>query len=273
MTFVATVRVGRAKRVKRIRFDEEGLLRGMHVLVVTSRGTEIATLIDEPRRDGEPRQRLRDSEALSRMSAKDFWAALQGEKSARAAEQKLGDDPDRDLDSIGGDPEAEARYLRRAEQKDVDKQNEILESTEPDEFAFFAEKVAELGLPMKPIQVEHLIGDEKILFFFTSEDRVDFRDLARQLQIRFKGRAELRRIPEREAAAMMGGIGVCGRELCCSTHLKVLKPVTLKMARAQGRPVTADANLGACGRLRCCLRYELEAYAGKEGGGCAGCGA
>lgn len=273
MNFTAVVRVGRAKRVKRIRFDEEGLRRGAHVLVATSRGTEIATLIDEPRKEGEPRRRLRDSEALARLNAKDFWEALQSERSTREAEKKLGDDPDRDLETLGGDPETEARYLRRATQEDLDLQNDLLETAEPEEFDFFADAVTELKLPMKPVQVEHLIGGEKILFFFTSEDRVDFRELARRLQVKFKGRAELRRIPEREAAAMMGGIGVCGRELCCSTHLKVLKPVTLKMARAQGRPVTAESNLGACGRLRCCLRYELENYAGGEGKGCAGCGA
>jgi hypothetical protein len=272
LTFTAVVRVGRAKRVKRIRFEEEGLRRGAHVLVATSRGTELATLIDEPRREGEPRRRLRDSEVLSRLGAKEFWEALQSERAARAAESKLGEEPDVDLETLGGDPEVEARFLRKATQDDLDKANALLESAEPEEFEFFARSAAELNLPMKPVQVEHLIGGEKILFFFTSEDRVDFRELARRLQVKFKGRAELRRIPEREAAAMMGGIGVCGRELCCATHLKVLKPVTLKMARAQGRPVTAESNLGACGRLRCCLRYEMDNYAGREGKGCAGCG-
>ncbi len=271
MTFVATVRVGHAKRVKRIRFDESELKRGSHVLVATSRGTEIATLIEEPRLEGAPRKPLSRSEDLARMSAKEFWAALQSEKAAKDAEKRIGAEPDRDIDLFEGDPEVEARFVRKATQADLDQQNALLAEAEPEDFEFFAEKIRELNLPMNPVQVEHLVGGEKVLFFFTSEERVDFRDLARLLQTKYKGRSELRRISERESAAMAGGIGVCGRELCCSTHLKVLKPVTLKMARAQGRPVTAESNLGACGRLRCCLRYEMDNYTdGKSG--CGGCG-
>lgn len=272
MRYVATVRVGKAKRVKRIRLDESGLRRGQHLLVATSRGTEIATLLEEPRSESEPRRRLSESEDLSRMSAKEFWAAIQGEKAVRAAESSIGLESDRDLDTVDEDPEIEVKFVRPATREDLDQQNALLESAENEEFDFFAAQIEALNLPMRPVQVEHLIGGERILFFFTSEDRVDFRELVRVMQAKYRGtRIELRRIAPREAAAMQGGIGVCGRELCCSTHLKVLKPVTQKMARAQGRPVTAESNLGACGRLRCCLRYEFEQYERGESG-CSGCG-
>jgi cell fate regulator YaaT (PSP1 superfamily) len=285
MSHLAAIRIGKSKRVHRLRWEGAELRRGQHVLVETLRGTEIATLVEEPRLAGQRRlPRPGDQDAWSRLDADAFWAALSGVAAEKRARAAADDEKDVEVvasavamgDEIVADGEAdtandEVRFLRPASAEDIARQNELLERDEPEEFAFFREKIEELALPMKPVQVEHVHGGERILFYFTSDDRVDFRELVRLLATRFRPRIELRRIPPREAAAMSGGIGICGRELCCSTHLKVLKPVTLKMAKVQGRPVTHDANLGACGRLRCCLRYELDDYEREEGAGCTGC--
>jgi cell fate regulator YaaT (PSP1 superfamily) len=229
MTLLATVRAGKAKKLFDVDVgaDAAGLKKGLHVLVRTERGTELATLVADP---------------------------------AERAEREA---------APPADARAPAQFLRAADQDDVDRMNRIRETVEVDEFAFFREQVRTLGLAMRPVQVEHLLDGDKILFFFTSEERVDFRALARTLASRFQKRVELRRIPPREAAAMSCGVGVCGRELCCTSWLKVLKPVNVKMAKAQGRPVSGDANLGVCGRLRCCLRYELDGSGGCSGGGCS----
>lgn len=270
---IAAVRVGKARRVMRLRGAPgasgapdapDALRRGTHVVVRSDRGVEIATLVEDAREEGAPPVRLKDSDAWMRMGADEFLAALKAEQAAKVAAVAVESAPD--------ERGAEVSFLRRATPADLERANAILEQDEADEFAFFAARVEEMGLPMKPVQVEHLLGGEKILFFYTSEERVDFRGLLRALVARFPAKIELRRIPPREAAAMAGGIGVCGKELCCSTHLKVLKPVTMQMANAQGgerRAGSSDSNLGLCGRLKCCLRYELD---GVEKPRCSGCG-
>ncbi len=271
-TFEVLVSVGKARRIRRVVLAESGLAKGDHVVVTTERGTEIGTLVEAPRaRGGAPAKKA--AIPLEQMDADQFWRHLADKREKKEAEANLGNEPDAAIDTTDGTGPAplEASFVRRASAADVASINEILETREPDEFAFFKAKIAELCLPMKPVQVEHVLGGERILFFFTSEERVDFRALIPLLARRFASRVELRRINPREAQAMQKGVGVCGRELCCSTWLKVIEPVTVKMARDQGLPVNDDSNLGACGRLRCCLRYELPGTPKTGHGGCAGC--
>ncbi len=274
-TFEALLRVGKARRIRRVAFTESGLKKGSHVVVGTERGTEIGTLVEDPRPIGAPRTPKAASAdpAIERMDAEAFWKYLSAKRERKEAERELGNEPDAPIDGATAVEET-VTFVRSASAADVESINVILETNEPDEFAFFKRQIAELGLPMKPVQVEHVLGGECILFFFTSEQRVDFRALVPVLARRFQTRIELRRINPREAQAMQKGVGVCGRELCCSTWLKVLPPVTVKMARDQGLAVSDDANLGACGRLRCCLRYEIEGAPkpdASERGGCTGC--
>lgn len=268
----ALVRIGKAKRVRTLRCPESGLRKGQYVVVRTERGTELARLASEPRPANASRRRLPPTADLMRLDADAFWSAIRGARAEEALESEVAGEPDRDLDAPAAGAGAageEIQFLRAATEHDVERMNGLLERDETEAFRYFEESVRELGLELKPIQVEVLLGGERLLCFYSSEGRVDFRELQRLLAARFQTKVEMRRIQPREAAAMEGGIGVCGRELCCSTWLKVLDPVTIKMARAQGRPISGDSNLGACGRLRCCLRYELDQY--EERSGCGGC--
>lgn len=115
-------------------------------------------------------------------------------------------------------------------------------------------------LHMKLIDVEYSFDRSKIVFYFTAEGRVDFRDLVRDLAARFKARIELRQIGVRDEARMLGGIGCCGRQLCCATFLKDFEPVNIRMAKEQRLPLNPSKISGLCGRLLCCLRYEFETY-------------
>jgi cell fate regulator YaaT (PSP1 superfamily) len=116
------------------------------------------------------------------------------------------------------------------------------------------------AVPMKLVHVEWQLDRKKITLYFTAEKRVDFRLLVRQLAKRFRARVELRQIGARDEAARIGGIGACGRELCCSTWLQDFSPVGTQSAKAQGLPMNPARLSGQCGRLKCCLNYELELY-------------
>lgn len=122
------------------------------------------------------------------------------------------------------------------------------------------ERINFFGLAMKPIKVEILFDRSKMFFFYESEDRIDFRDLLRDLSSRLEMRMHFQQVGPREAAKVLGGCGPCGRELFCSTHLTSMPPVTLKNAKEQGMSLTPSKISGACGRLMCCLRYEVEFY-------------
>ena len=123
------------------------------------------------------------------------------------------------------------------------------------------EKVAELGLPMKVIRAEYSFNGRRLLFAFTSEQRVDFRELVRTLARSFKTRIELKQIGARDEAKLIGGYGRCGRELCCTSWLTEFHPVSIKMAKQQDLPLAPSEISGPCGRLLCCLAYENEQYA------------
>jgi cell fate regulator YaaT (PSP1 superfamily) len=118
----------------------------------------------------------------------------------------------------------------------------------------------ERGLPMKIIDVEMTAGGRRLTVYFNAEDRVDFRDLVRELAREFRARVEMRQIGARDATKVLDGIGPCGRQLCCSSHLRKFEPVSVKMAKAQDMPLTDNRLLGNCGRLKCCLLYEFSTY-------------
>jgi len=122
------------------------------------------------------------------------------------------------------------------------------------------EKVNDLNLPMKVVQAEYSYNGKKLLFLFTAEQRVDFRELVRYLVRAFRTRVEMRQIGARDEAKIIDGYGRCGRQMCCSSWLTEFHPVSIKMAKAQQLPLAPAEISGACGRLLCCLSYENETY-------------
>lgn len=137
---------------------------------------------------------------------------------------------------------------------------EINKSREKEAFEICQKKIVEHGLDMKLVDVECNFEGNKILFFFTSDGRVDFRELVKDLASIFRTRIELRQIGVRDEAKMLGGLGICGRPFCCSQFLNEFQPVSTKMAKTQSRSLNPTKISGSCGRLMCCLRYEQEAY-------------
>ncbi|MDP8261131.1 MAG: stage 0 sporulation family protein [Candidatus Kappaea frigidicola] len=121
-------------------------------------------------------------------------------------------------------------------------------------------KIAEHKLPMKLIDVEYSFDRSKIIFYFTAEGRVDFRDLVKDLAAVFKARIELKQIGVRDEAKFLGGLGPCGRPLCCAGFLKNFEPVTIRMAKDQKLPLASSKISGLCGRLMCCLSFEYKMY-------------
>ena len=121
-------------------------------------------------------------------------------------------------------------------------------------------RIAARGLEMKLVDVEYTFDNSKILFYFTADGRVDFRELVKDLAGMFRTRIELRQIGGRDEAKMLGGIGICGRPFCCGSFLGGFQPVSIKMAKEQGLSLNPVKISGACGRLMCCLKYEQEAY-------------
>ena len=130
-------------------------------------------------------------------------------------------------------------------------------------------KIRERGLAMKLTKVEQVFDGSRIIFYYTSESRVDFRELVRDLAAHFRTRIEMRQIGVRDEAKMLGGYGSCGRPLCCTTWLKTFEPVSIKMAKQQDLSLNPSKLSGQCGRLKCCLRYELPNGNGVKHGGCA----
>jgi hypothetical protein len=123
-----------------------------------------------------------------------------------------------------------------------------------------AQRIRDHKLPMKLVDVEYTFDRHKVIFYFTAADRVDFRQLVRDLAQDLKTRIELRHIQVRDEAKLTGGIGMCGRELCCSTWLREFKPISMKMAKRQNLSLNPSKISGQCGRLLCCLSYENEMY-------------
>lgn len=122
------------------------------------------------------------------------------------------------------------------------------------------EKIARHGLEMKLVDVEYTFDSSKILFYFTADGRVDFRELVKDLASVFRTRIELRQIGVRDEAKMLGGFGICGRPFCCKSFLGEFQPVSIKMAKEQGMSLNPVKISGTCGRLMCCLKYEQDSY-------------
>ena len=151
------------------------------------------------------------------------------------------------------------RLIRLATPEDLKK---VAENHIKEKKAFRAceKKIAERGLEMKLVDVEYTFDNSKILFYFTADGRVDFRELVRDLAGMFRTRIELRQIGVRDEAKMLGGMGICGRPFCCGSFLGGFTPVSIKMAKEQGLSLNPVKISGACGRLMCCLSYEHKAY-------------
>lgn len=149
--------------------------------------------------------------------------------------------------------------LRIATEEDTRRFNENKEK-EKEAYKICMDKIEEHGLDMKLVEVEYTFDGSKILFYFTSDGRVDFRELVKDLAAVFKTRIELRQIGVRDESKTLGSIGVCGRNLCCSQFLDEFVPVSIKMAKEQGLSLNPTKISGACGRLMCCLKYEQETY-------------
>ncbi len=124
----------------------------------------------------------------------------------------------------------------------------------------FVKKIAEHKLKMKPIDVEYTFDGSKILFYFSAESRVDFRELVKDLAGIYRTRIELRQIGVRDEAKMLGGLGICGRPFCCASFLGEFQPVSIKMAKEQSLSLNPTKISGTCGRLMCCLKYEQDSY-------------
>jgi cell fate regulator YaaT (PSP1 superfamily) len=161
------------------------------------------------------------------------------------------------------DDEATKRHLKkvfRVADKDDIEQAANNARFEREAYQFCMSRIAERGLPMNLSAAEYLFDGSKIIFYFTAEGRVDFRDLVKDLVGRLRMRVELRQIGVRNEAKMLGGLGGCGRELCCSSFLRDFTPVSVKMAKEQNLALNPTKISGICGRLMCCLGYEYDAY-------------
>lgn len=137
-----------------------------------------------------------------------------------------------------------------------------IENNEKEKKAFkiCKEKIAKHGLEMKLIETEYTFDNNKVLFYFTADGRIDFRELVKDLASVFKTRIELRQVGVRDETKMLGGIGICGRPLCCNAYLSEFIPVSIKMAKEQSLSLNPTKISGICGRLMCCLKNEQEAY-------------
>ena len=160
------------------------------------------------------------------------------------------------------------RVLRRASTQDVAARLQQ-QHREREAHRVCVMKIKERGLTMKLVKVEQQFDDPRLVFHFTAEARVDFRELVRELASQFRCRIDMRQIGPRDEAKLLGGYGTCGRPLCCTTWLQGFEPISIKMAKQQHLSLNPSRLSGLCGRLKCCLRYELPNAKGEQFAGCA----
>ncbi|MBI5560698.1 MAG: stage 0 sporulation family protein [Deltaproteobacteria bacterium] len=164
------------------------------------------------------------------------------------------------------------KVVRLADRVDMEREQHNKER-EKEAFNVCRDKIERYNLPMKLVNVEYLFDSSKVIFYFTSENRVDFRELVKDLAGCFYTRIEMRQIGVRDEAKMLGGFGPCGRQLCCAGFLTDFEPVTVKMAKEQNLSLNPVKISGLCGRLMCCLSYEVDSPpCDSERGDCGGCG-
>ena len=154
----------------------------------------------------------------------------------------------------------ELKPIIRMATEDDERRNAANRNLAREAMAVCEDKIREHGLKMHLINAEYTFDNSKLLFYFTADGRVDFRGLVRDLASIFRTRIELRQIGVRDEAKLVGGMGICGRECCCTTFLGDFVPVSINMAKDQGLSLNPDAISGVCGRLLCCLRYEQDGY-------------
>ncbi len=165
---------------------------------------------------------------------------------------------DRTKDYLGKDS-FKGKVLRVANDQDY----KILDETKQkikDEFVSCKELITEQKLQMNLVDVEHIFGGERVIFYYLAEKRVDFRQLVKDLAKRHRTRVEMRQIGVRDEAKLLADFGDCGKEVCCATHLTEMPPVSMKMAKIQKATLDPNKLSGRCGRLKCCLRYEYDTY-------------
>ncbi len=158
-----------------------------------------------------------------------------------------------------GATEVKGHVLRETNEQDRQKIDE-LRLQEREEFKGCQELIAQHKVLMQLVDVEHLFGGERLLFYYLSENRVDFRELVKALAGRFRVRIEMRQIGVRDEAKLLADYGDCGKPTCCNTHLREMPPVSMKMAKLQKATLDPTKISGRCGRLKCCLRYEYDTY-------------
>lgn len=156
--------------------------------------------------------------------------------------------------------EITGELLRKAAPEDILKAREISNTIEPEACRFCNGEIEKLDLPMKLVAVEHLLGGEKTIFYFSAEGRVDFRELVKSLAKEYKTRIEMKQIGVRDEAKLLADFEHCGREICCKIFMKEFEPVTMKMAKSQKTTLDPTKISGRCGRLKCCLNFEAEVY-------------
>jgi len=156
-------------------------------------------------------------------------------------------------------PKASYTVIRRGTREEIEKYERLV-GREQEAYDLCNQYIRKHQLPMKLIHVERFFNGSKIIFYFTAESRVDFRELVKDLVQEFRTRVEMRQIGVRHETKMIGGIGCCGRELCCASFIKNFAPVSIKMAKEQDLPLNPAKISGICNRLLCCLTYEYKTY-------------
>src|SRR3990172_3913178 len=157
-------------------------------------------------------------------------------------------------------PDAPRGEILRAATAEDEAESGRLHQGERAEFETAERCIRERNMPMQLVDVEHLFGGERIVFYYQAEKRVDFRDLVKDLAREFKTRIEMRQIGARDEAKLLADYGDCGKPVCCNTHLATMPPVSMKMAKLQRATLDPSKISGRCGRLKCCLRYEYDTY-------------
>lgn len=160
---------------------------------------------------------------------------------------------------------ADGEVLRVLTSEDEKELERIAREAVPKQMAFCRDRIKALDLPMKLVDAEHLLGGEKVIFYFLAEGRVDFRQLVKDIAREYKTRIELRQIGVRDEARLLAELGHCGQCLCCRSFIKSLEPVTMRMAKSQKATLDPTKISGVCGRLMCCLRYEDRVYSELKG--------
>jgi len=156
------------------------------------------------------------------------------------------------------DPKS-GQILREQTDDDIGELRRLLEQ-EQGEHKICGQRIEELGLDMKLVDIEHVYGGERIIVYYLAEERVDFRELVKQLAAEFQTRVEMRQIGVRDEAKLLADYGDCGKPVCCNTHLSEMPPVSMRMAKLQKATLDPNKISGRCGRLKCCLRYEYDTY-------------